>query len=241
LAKIQKPVPLPKTRPTTERTPLTTKAIRQFTIRFQQSPSKERANRASKALLVLAAEKSIVVHENHGLREALLLEQKKRKKGKRLNLCGENDTGAMYWAADTVAKAVEFQAEKERLQQLEDEAKEQRKVQRAANALKKREEQIAKEQRQAAKQLVKDLAAANPIPLKTPKSRSLPVKSDAIKTKKPARAKLTTKQLASKPSLIVKLPLRDHCRTSIAKKEDAGLSRESRGGRKIKTPARYIL
>ncbi|PVH71896.1 hypothetical protein DL98DRAFT_539693 [Cadophora sp. DSE1049] len=119
----------------------------------------------------------------------------------------------MCWEADVVVKAVELQAEKERLQQLEDKAKEQRKIQRVVNALKKREEQIVKEQRQAAKQLAKDLVAANPILLKTPKSRSLPTKSNAPKAKKPARAIPKAKQPASKPSLIVKLPLGDLCRT----------------------------
>ncbi|PVH81736.1 DDE-domain-containing protein, partial [Cadophora sp. DSE1049] len=236
LAKIRKPVPLLKTPIAMERTPLTTKAIRKFIVRFQKSPSKERAERASKALQILAAERSIVIHENHGLREALILEQKKRKKGKKLNLCGEEDTGAMCWEADVVIKAVEFQAEKERLQQLEDEAKEQRKIQRAANALIKREEQIAKEQRQAAKQLAKDLVAANPVPPKTPKSRFLPAKSNAPKAKGRPRAKPKAKQPASKPSLIVKLPLGDLCRTPAVIGEDAWLSRESRGGRKIKMP-----
>ncbi|KAH9204540.1 hypothetical protein DL95DRAFT_471385 [Leptodontidium sp. 2 PMI_412] len=116
MSKIRKPILLPKTPDHDVKTPLTAKAIRKFTIRFQKSPSKERAEKASKALQILAAEKSIILHENYGLREALVLEQKK-------------------------LKAVEFQAEKDRLQVLEDEAKERRKIQRAANALKKKEEE----------------------------------------------------------------------------------------------------
>ena len=88
------------------------------------------------------------------------MEQKNRKKGKSLNLAGEEDTGAICWEAELVAKGVAF--EKERLEELEKEAKERRKIQRAANALQKKQEDEEKAQRQATKQLAKDLVAANP-------------------------------------------------------------------------------
>jgi hypothetical protein len=240
MSKIRKPILPPKTPDRDVKTPLTAKAIRKFTIRFQKSPSKERAEKASRALQILAAEKSIVLHENHGLREALVLEQKKRKKGKKLNLCGEEDTGAMCWEADVVVKAVEFQAEKDRLQVLEDEAKERRKIQRAANALKKKEEEEAKVQRQAAKQLAKDLAAANSEALKASKSRSTPPNSNAPKSAGKPCAKSKAKTTAKKPSLIVKLPLGALCRTPAVIGEEEWLSRESRRGRKIKLPMRYV-
>ncbi|KAL5330042.1 hypothetical protein ACEPPN_003566 [Leptodophora sp. 'Broadleaf-Isolate-01'] len=102
MSKIKKPILPPKTPDRDVKTPLTAKAI--------------------------PAKKSIILHENYGLREALMLKQKKRKKGKKLNLYKEEDISVMYWGADVVVKAVEFQAEKDRLQVLEDEAKERRKI-----------------------------------------------------------------------------------------------------------------
>ena len=62
------------------------------------------------------------------------------------------------------------------------------------------------------------------------------MKYNALTAKVPARAKLKVKQPALKPSLIVKLLLGDLCRTLVVIREDAWLSRESRGGRKIKMP-----
>lgn len=92
LSKIRKPAPAPKI-PQKIKTPLASKAIRHFTLAFHNSPSQERADKGSKALQHLSAEVSILKHENCGLREALVLEQQKRKKGKRLNLAGEESQG----------------------------------------------------------------------------------------------------------------------------------------------------
>ncbi|KAH9203125.1 hypothetical protein DL95DRAFT_399660, partial [Leptodontidium sp. 2 PMI_412] len=93
LARIRRPAPKPKTPSGKVKTPLTTKRIRQFTIQFQRSPSKLRAEKGSKALLTLAAENSILKHENLGLRESIIKENQKRKRGKRLNLAGEESSG----------------------------------------------------------------------------------------------------------------------------------------------------
>ena len=126
----------------------------------------------------------------------------------------------MCWGANVVVKAVEFQAKKDRLQVLEDEAKERRKIQRAANALKKKEEEEAKAQRQATKQLAKDLAAANPEALKALKSRSAPLNSNTPKLVGKPRAKSKAKTTTKKPSLIVKLPLGALYRTLAVIREE---------------------
>jgi hypothetical protein len=74
-----------------------------------------------------------------------------------------------------VVKAREYQAEKEALAVAEEQAKYQRKIQRAANALRKKEEQAEKQRlkaiKDAEKQLAKDLAAANKSVKKVPRKK----------------------------------------------------------------------
>lgn len=66
------------------------------------------------------------------------------------------------------------------------------------------------------------------------------VKSNAPKVNKVVFLKSKAKELVARPSLIVKLPLGALCWTPIAMREGEGLSRETRGGRKIKLLMRYF-
>ena len=61
----------------------------------------------------LAAQHSIDQHEINGLRTALQLEKKKRQRGKRLNLLGEEDSGPQFFSPSRVRKANAVQAAKE--------------------------------------------------------------------------------------------------------------------------------
>ncbi|KAF8851539.1 hypothetical protein BDZ45DRAFT_144088 [Acephala macrosclerotiorum] len=51
---------------------------------------------------------SILQHENRGLRNAIIMEQKKRKRGKRLDLKGEESSRMEAWSPSKVVKAVTY-------------------------------------------------------------------------------------------------------------------------------------
>ena len=60
----------------------------------------------------LAAQHSIDEHEKRGLTEALRAEKKKRQRGKRLNLLGEEDVGPQFFSPSRILAARAFQAAK---------------------------------------------------------------------------------------------------------------------------------
>ena len=127
--------------------------------------------------------------------EALDLEKDKRKKGRRLNLCGEESSGVEIYTPGKVVAAREYMEAKDAQEQAELEAKEARKVQRAANTLVRKQKQAEKEARQAAAQLAKELRTSNPALPKTPVRKKGPVVHKAKKTgaKVPkAKAHVTT-------------------------------------------------
>jgi hypothetical protein len=85
--------------------------------------------------------------------ESLALEKDKRKKGWRLNLYSKESSGVKIYSPSKVVNAREYIAEKDAKEQAELKAKEARKVQRAANALIRKQKEAEKEAKQAAAQL----------------------------------------------------------------------------------------
>ena len=100
--------------------------------------------------------------------EVLDLEKDKRKKGQRLNLCGEESSGVEIYTPSKVVQAREYIEAKDAKEQAEREAKEAQKVQWAANRLVQKQKQAKKEAHQAAAQLAKELSTSNPALPKTP-------------------------------------------------------------------------
>ena len=82
-----------KARPSLPATPITCKAVRRAQRAFQANPTHEKAEKAFRALERMAAQHEIDEHEKRGLEKALKMEKKKRQRGKRLNLLGEEDNG----------------------------------------------------------------------------------------------------------------------------------------------------
>jgi hypothetical protein len=66
-----------------------------------------------KANIALAAQVSINQHIINGLYAALKMERQKRKKGKKLNLVGEDNIRPQFYSLDRVKHALAFQDEKE--------------------------------------------------------------------------------------------------------------------------------
>jgi hypothetical protein len=114
---------------------------------MNRSPTARKLNRIFKSATVLAAQVSILQKENKGLVESLALEKDKRKKGRKLNLCGKESSGVEIYFPSKVVDAREYMAEKDAKEQAELKAKEARKVQRAANALVRKQKEAEKEAR----------------------------------------------------------------------------------------------
>jgi len=81
--------------------------------------------------------------------ELLALKKDKYRRGWRLNLCGEESGGVEIYTPGKVVQAREYMEAKDAEEQAEREAKEARKVQRAANGLIRKQKQAEKEARQA--------------------------------------------------------------------------------------------
>jgi hypothetical protein len=75
------------------RTPLTCRAIRWIHRKYQIEPTRKRLELIFRGHEQLAAQDSINKHIINGLQQSLQIEKRKRKKGKRLNLLGEEDNG----------------------------------------------------------------------------------------------------------------------------------------------------
>ena len=124
-----------------------------------------------------------------------------------MNLVGEANKGLIdCYSLGKVVKAREYQQEKERLRIEEEEAKLQRKIQRAANALKNKQDKAKiaaeREAKAAQKQLVRDLESVNKPAKKAPKKKPV---STTAKVKK-ATPVVSTKR---------KVPIRARCPTKV--------------------------
>jgi len=69
--------------------PYTVKRMRQFSKVYNGQLTKEAFRKLIKVNEANSARAQIAEHRANGLREALLMEQKKRRRGKKLNLVGE--------------------------------------------------------------------------------------------------------------------------------------------------------
>jgi hypothetical protein len=75
---------------------------------MNRSPITRKLDRIFKSARVLFAQVSILKKENKGLVEALALEKDKRRKGRRLNLCGEESSGVKIYTPGKVVAAREY-------------------------------------------------------------------------------------------------------------------------------------
>jgi hypothetical protein len=153
-----------------------------------------------------------------------------------LNLCGEISEGVEVYSPITVGHALAYHETKEAVEALELQVKEERKIKRAANALKNKQLKEEKEAKQAAAQLARELQGANPTSLKTPLKQT---KLVAVKSKKASVAIPKAKKapaLSKKPTKLRKeVP-------NIVVVEDEGWEKvvtQNRRGRQIKLPVRF--
>jgi len=125
-----------------------------------------------------------------------------------LNLAGQPNKDIIdCYSPAQVVKAREYQQEKEALKAAEEQAKFDRKIKRAANAIRKKEEEAKRKAEREAKaaqaQLAKDQAAANKAAKKAPKKKSVSTTTKAKKAAPtvPIRRKVSTQSKAPAKAL----------------------------------------
>jgi hypothetical protein len=184
-------------------TPMTGRAIRRFHKSYLRSPTIAKTKMLLNANERLAAEHSIATHVIRGLEQAIKLEKRKRRKGKKLNLLGEEASGPQFFSPSRVQAARDHQATKEAEKQQELDAKAEKKAKAEANKLQKEKEkaqraieraerqQLAAEEKTrkaAEKQALQELK----IVVNATKSASRELKEKSILTKIPRKRKVFT-------------------------------------------------
>jgi hypothetical protein len=112
-------------------TPYIVKRIRQFSKIHNRRPLKEAFRKLTKANEMNTTRASIAEHRANGLKEALQMEQKKRRRGKKLNLVGEPSGRAQFFGTEEVMAAQARETEKVVLAEKEKLDKEKEKEEKA--------------------------------------------------------------------------------------------------------------
>ena len=108
-------------------TPMTSKSIRRAQRVYKANPTQANLNVILKSQSKLAVQHELDNHSYKALIETLKEEKQQRKRGKRLNLVGEEETSAQLFDADRVRTALAYAANKEELAEAKKEEKATRK------------------------------------------------------------------------------------------------------------------
>ena len=159
-------------------TPKTARAIRRTHLAYRRGREEPVLVKIMQANIQLAAQVSIQRHIISGLTTAFKIEKSKRKRGKALNLVGEEDNGPQFFSPERIARAravqdehlAAEQANRQRINANKTRAiankvrKEAEKAERALQAVARRqhaqEERVRKEEKKAAKLIEKQVARA---------------------------------------------------------------------------------
>ena len=125
-----------------------------------------------------------------------------------LNLCGEKSKGVECYSPSKVVAARQYHEAKKAA---EARAKLEKKIQRAANALKNKQLKEVRAAKQAAKQLAEDLQSANSAVKKAP-SKTKPVAVKAKKTIAKVPKATKARAISNPPAKSMKKGVNEACR-----------------------------
>ena len=145
LDKITRPKPPPPPPISEEHTPMTCRSVRRVHKAFKKDPTAKRLTFIMNANTRLAAQNSIANHTISGLIRALKTEKRKRNRGKRLNLLGEEDSGPQFFSPSQVLRAKAYSGEKRAQEQAERDRIENNKATALAKRIQKEEERAARD------------------------------------------------------------------------------------------------
>lgn len=128
--------------------PLTIRSLRHL---VKSSPTLQKVELLERAVLRLATNYEIQTHENKCLRMAITQEKKRRQRGKRLNLLGEEETnGPQFFSPQRILAAKAFQESKEVTEQ---EKKRQKAIDKEQASFKRQQKQADQQERTIQRQL----------------------------------------------------------------------------------------
>jgi DDE superfamily endonuclease len=188
------------------KTPMSGRAMRRAYKSLKNDPTNAALERIIRGSEKLAAMNDCLQHEVRGLREAISLEKKKRKRGKRLNLLGEEDSGPQLFSPARIAKARLIASEKEEAERQKKEEAENRKAQASALRLKKEQE---KEERAAAREAAKQLKQAEKVRLQAEKALQKELREQEKRQKELKKAERAATRSTEAPKTT---PTRKHSR-----------------------------
>ena len=191
-----------------------------------------------KANEVNSSQAAIAQHQVKGLKEALVTEKKKRKRGKKLNLIGEDAGKAQWFGTEEILRANQLEDEKEAriVKEKQDKItkKDQAAIDRAVKAAQKKQEKEERAiQRAVDAQAKKDRRAQKVLDNQAARQMAAQAKKNVGK---------------SKPSRVIVLKVRSNIPTSlgscetvaeeVAGTEEVMPPQATRRGREIKLPQR---
>jgi hypothetical protein len=221
------------------KTPMTCRAVRRAQKAYEKEPTRKNLELIFRATSRLAAQSSIQKHENLGLRQALQIEKKKRQRGQRLNLIGEEDVGSQIFTPSRVRLALAYQASKSDIEQArKDEIAEKKakaaalRMQKAIEVASRREKRAeAALQRAAARQAALEERAQKAVERQTRKNALNALKAQKLAAKSLAKKPVKETLPLSKPTKNVVVPV-----CEVAQEESITLTIR---GRLVKRPKKH--
>jgi hypothetical protein len=180
----------------------------------------------------LAIQHEIDVHENKGLRNALVKEKQKRKRGRKLNLLGEDNSGPQLFSPGRVQAARAYQAEKQAVEEQKKEEAAQKRAQMKENKLQKEND---KQERAVQRAIRKEEAKV----AKAKKQEEIQARKEAQKASKDAQEQAKIERTIAKELKKVSSAqtTQENAPTSLVIPKGSGVvERTTRSGRVVKTP-----
>jgi hypothetical protein len=216
-------------------TPMTCRAVRRIQKTYRKTPQSPILQKILRANDKLAARHEIDQHLIQGLIEALRYEKKRRKRGKRLNLLGEEDKGPQFFSPGRVQAARELLAAKEaedaRIEQEKADRRVEQAVKKAQKEREKKERAEAAAQRKAAAAEAKAQKAAE---IQLRKEAREAAKRD--RAQKPRQRRVPTK--ATKARAPTRKSLGGNGEVVVAEEVEAVVVSTTRT-RAVRRPARF--
>jgi Skp family chaperone for outer membrane proteins len=215
------------------KTPTTTKAVRKFQKAYWDDPSKAKLKKLFRANETLAARTSIAEHRARNLQEALQIEKKKRQRGKRLNLCGKETSGAQWYGVPEVQEARAYTAAQTAKEEQEKLDKENKKIEAEI----KRQ---AKEADKKAKALQRDIARQATQAKKAEAAAAKAAKKKPTKARKNGR-KLGIVVLKPKEAALRSLQVKSGVQALVSVVQEEGVQITTKSGRQVQLTLRAKL
>ena len=205
----------------TLKTPMTSHAIRRLQQQYHKAPSSPLLAKLFRANKRLVSQYSIDQHTLNGMIKAIKLEKKKRRRGKRLNLIGEEDSGPQFFSPARVEAARKWQASKDAEEAQRQQAIQDRKAIAAAKKVRMQGIALEKRVQKAAEKQVQKSLQESLIQRDRKRNTSSKRITELLKTQKKR-----TKQ-----------PIKPQELVTVDKGEDVTLATSS--GRRVQRPARF--